>query len=802
MSKKSRNSPELLLNSSNFFDIFKYMFSKNRKLPITAEETIMFEKIYKNGMCKIDKKTYNIVIEFEDINYKLVSTDNKINILENWSKLLNSFNVNMRAKLMLINKKSSFTEELENIKLNEIENFKELREEFNEYLKGQLLKGNAGIKHRKFLFINIQALDEKTALSMLNKIELNIMNNLNTLRTNPKRLNGMDRLELLYLILKNTDDQLKIKEKEFWEKSELNTNLPKKLVSPEIIDFSNKKEVKVVNNGNKTYFKTTYLILEKPQLEDEFFIKLADLNIEQIICIDFYSLGVEKGKKIARSKIADVNLKKTNLQKKAVAGNYDMDMLPPELQHQAKGIQLFYDELAEDNEKFFMTTITLTVFANTKKKLESNLLQVTTLAEEHDISFKEYHYQEKAFHSFIPVGHNLLSQKRNLTTKALAIFVPFNTKELFETSGIYYGLNKLSNNMIVANRKRLKNPNGLLLGLPGGGKSFSAKREILNVFLTTEDEILIVDPEGEYGGLTKALNGEEIVLSLETDVHFNPFDIGDEYDGKNPISIKIDEILSIMETILNQKDGITPLQKSSIERSVNKIYMNWMDNPIEENIPTLSDFRDALKSLNTNVSNEMAEALYVYTDGSQNIFNHKSNINMKSRVICFNLKELPNNLKELGMIIIQDFIWSKVAANRKKSMAENKKIYTWVYFDEIHKMLRNEQTAVFTVDIWKRFRKWLGIPTGMTQNVKDFLLSPLIETIFDTTDFYMLLSQGAGDRDILAEKLEISDEQLKYIVDVAPGEGLIKCSSTIIPFSDKVPKDTLMYKLMNTSGDS
>ena len=404
---------------------------------------------------------------------------------------------------------------------------------------------------------------------------------------------------------------------------------------------------------------------------------------------------------------------------------------------------------------------------------------------------------ERAINSLLPIGKNQIDQSRMLTTTSTAIFVPFTTQELFMPGGLYYGLNAISNNMIMVDRKELKNPNGLILGQPGGGKSFSSKREIVNCFLVTDDDIMVGDPENEYAPLVKELKGQVINLSPNSRDYINPLDISMDYganeDGSfdDPIVLKSDFIISLCELIVAKKTGLEPIDKTVIDRCVRKIYQPYMENPIPENIPILQDLYNELLKQEEKEAKSIATGLELYVTGSLNVFNHHTNVDIDNRFVCYNLKDLGKQLKKIGMLIVQDQVWNKVAKNRGKKA-------TRYYIDEFHLLLKEKQTAEYSVEIWKRFRKWGGIPTGLTQNVKDLLSSSEIENIFENSEFMYLLSQGSGDREILAEKLKISPHQLSYITNGEPGEGLIIYGGVTIPFIDNFPSDTKLYKLMST----
>ena len=400
--------------------------------------------------------------------------------------------------------------------------------------------------------------------------------------------------------------------------------------------------------------------------------------------------------------------------------------------------------------------------------------------------------------SSLPLGDNQIEIQRGLTTSSTAIFIPFITQELFQTGeALYYGLNALSNNMIMCDRKKLKNPNGLILGTPGSGKSFSAKREMTNAFLITDDDIIICDPEAEYFPLVERLHGQVIRLSpsgIGNDgkpQYINPMDINLEYD-ENPLALKSDFILSLCELIVGGKTGLEPVEKTVIDRAVRNVYRPFMANPDPAQMPILGDLYNELLKQPEQEAMRIASALELYVSGSLNVFNHRTNVELTNRLVCFDIKQLGKQLKKIGMLIVQDQVWNRVTVNRdaKKS--------TRYYIDEMHLLLKEEQTAAYTVEIWKRFRKWGGIPSGLTQNVKDLLASKEVENIFENSDFILMLNQAAGDRAILAKQLNISPRQMKYVTQADAGEGLIFYGNVILPFVDRFPKDTELYRVMTT----
>ena len=432
----------------------------------------------------------------------------------------------------------------------------------------------------------------------------------------------------------------------------------------------------------------------------------------------------------------------------------------------------------------------------TEQELENNVFQASSIAQKHNCLLRRLDYQqEDALMSCLPLANNLIDIRRALTTSSTAIFVPFTTQELFQRGkeALYYGLNALSSNLIMVDRKELKNPNGLILGTPGAGKSFSAKREIANAFLVTDDDVIICDPEAEYTPLVERLKGQVIRISPASTQYVNPMDINQNYsDEDNPLALKADFILSLCELVVGGKEGLQPVEKTVIDRCVHQIYQNYFEDPVPEKMPLLEDLYNALLNQEEKEAHHVATALEIYVKGSLNLFNHRTNVDIRNRLVCYDIKELGKQLKKLGMLVVQDQVWGRVTMNRSAGKA------TRYYMDEFHLLLKEEQTAAYSVEIWKRFRKWGGIPTGITQNVKDLLSSREVENIFENSDFVLMLNQAAGDRQILSKQLNISPHQLSYVTHSGAGEGLLFYGNVILPFVDRFPQDTELFKIMTT----
>lgn len=783
--------------------VFQRIIDKKKPKSKSTQETLNYKKMHANGICNVTGNIYNRMIRFSDISYQLSQDEMKQRIFAQYSSLLNSFDSNVKLQLTFINYRMTSENILDEVyeytKENSdigIEDFEILREEYFSFLDEQRQKGSNGIIRNKYLIFSIVDENYESAVRRLESIETNIKANFQTMGVVTESLNGLDRLSIInYLLNGNTPYYLEL---ENTPKELLKEYSLKDAIAPKTMDFGYKNDEFKINNK---YAATLYLSIEASELSDRALAEYLDLELEILVSMHIYSLEQQKAVKMVKMKASDLDSIKIEEQKKAIKAGYDMDILPTDLNMHVEESRKILSDLQRENEKYFYLTFTITVFEDTAKDLENAIFRLSSVAQKQNCTLKKMKYQqEKGFISSLPLGNNVTEKdlERGLTTSSTAIFVPFTTQELYQEDNepVYYGLNALSNNMIQVSRKSLKNPNGLFLGTPGSGKSFSAKREITDTYLRTADDILICDPEGEYPPFVLKLGGDVVTIGLNSQQFINPLDISLEYgEGENPVAFKADFILTMMELIAGGKIGLSARQKTIVDKCVRQIYKPFLENPTVENIPILEDLFNAFKDSNNVEGNELADALELYVHGSLNVFNNRTSINTNNRLICFNIKELGSNLRELGMLVLQDHVWNKVTVNRNRSKR------TWYYMDEFHKLLAEEQTSNYSVEFWKRFRKWGGIPTGITQNVKDLLTSPRIETILENSDFVYLLNQAAGDRSILQRKLGISDYQANYITNSGEGEGLIVFNGVILPFKDKFPKDNSLYAVMTTKTD-
>ena len=756
----------------------------------SAQDSIPYERMWPDGICRVAGSRYTKTIQFQDINYQLSQNEDKTAIFEGWCDFLNYFDSSIQFQLSFLNLAASeetFARAI-NIPLQG-DDFDSIRVEYTTMLQNQLARGNNGLIKTKYLTFGIDADSLKAAKPRLERIETDILNNFKRLGVAAEALDGKARLAQLHGIF-HMDEQLPFRFEWDWlAPSGLST---KDFIAPSSFEFRTGKQFRM----GKKYGAVSFLQILAPELNDRMLADFLDMESSLIVSLHIQSVDQIKAIKTVKRKITDLDRSKIEEQKKAVRAGYDMDIIPSDLATYGAEAKKLLQDLQSRNERMFLVTFLVLNTADNPRQLDNNVFQASSIAQKYNCQLTRLDFQqEEGLMSALPLGLNQIEIQRGLTTSSTAIFVPFTTQELFQNGkeALYYGINALSNNLIMVDRKLLKNPNGLILGTPGSGKSFSAKREIANCFLLTNDDIIICDPEAEYAPLVERLHGQVIKISPTSTNYINPMDLNLDYsDDESPLSLKSDFILSLCELIVGGKEGLQPVQKTIIDRCVRLVYQTYLNDPRPENMPILEDLYNLLRAQEEKEAQYIATALEIYVTGSLNVFNHQSNVDINNRIVCYDIKELGKQLKKIGMLVVQDQVWNRVTINRAAHKS------TRYYIDEMHLLLKEEQTAAYTVEIWKRFRKWGGIPTGITQNVKDLLSSREVENIFENSDFVYMLNQAGGDRQILAKQLGISPHQLSYVTHSSEGEGLLFYGSTILPFVDHFPKNTELYRIMTT----
>lgn len=763
---------------------------RDSKVPATAQQTIPYLRMHSDGICQATDALYTKTIQFQDINYQLAQNEDKTAIFDGWCDFLNYFDSSIRFQFSFLNLSASIEEFEQSILIpDQNDDFDDIREEYANMLRGQLAKGNNGLSKTKFITFGIEAENLRTAKPRLERIENDLLNSFKRLGVAADPLSGKDRLKLLHSIYHLDGQERFLFDWDWLPLSGLST---KDYIAPSSFDFSESRNFRM----GKKNCSVSFLQILAPELNDRMLADFLSMDNSLVVTLHIQSIDQTSAIKTIKRKITDLDRMKIEEQKKAVRSGYDMDIIPSDLATYGGEAKKLLQDLQSHNERMFLVTFLIMNTADGKQTLDNNIFQAQGIAQKYNCQLVRLDFQqESGLNSSLPLGHNQIEIQRGLTTSSTAIFVPFTTQELFQREGepLYYGLNALSNNLIMVDRKALKNPNGLILGTPGSGKSFSAKREIANAFLITQDDITICDPEGEYYPLVERLQGQVIKISPTSGHYINPMDINLNYsEDESPLSLKSDFILSLCELIVGGRDGLQPIEKTVIDRCVRMVYQAYLNEPKPENVPILGDLHRILLEQSEKEARLIATALEIYVSGSLNVFNHRTNVNIQNRLVCFDIKELGKQLKKLGMLIVQDQVWGRVTANRAEGRS------TRYYIDEFHLLLKEEQTAAYSVEIWKRFRKWGGIPTGITQNVKDLLSSREIENIFENSDFVYMLNQAGGDRQILAKQLNISPHQLSYVTHSGEGEGLLFYGNVILPFADRFPKDTELYRIMTT----
>ena len=761
--------------------------TNKRKAQLSAQQTIPYVSIHPDGVCQLPGSIYTKTMEYDDINYSVASTEDQTAIFSGWSSFLNYFDSSLPFQLSFVNRRSRSGSKYRVNIPERHDAFDSIRNEFTAMLKNQIARSNNGIERAKYITFGIPAESITTARPRLERVEADIISNFKRLSVPCETLSGRQRLSVLHSQMHPG----KAESFRFAWKDIVETGMgTKDFIAPDSFDFRQSRTFRM----GQHWGAVSYLQILASELSDRLLAEILELDAEMTVTMHIRTVDQTKAIKTIKGKISDIDRMKVEEQKKAVRAGYDMEILPPDLVTFSKDAMALLSDLQSRNERMFLLTFTVVNLAPTKQQLENEVFAVAGIAQKYNCALKRLDWQqEQGFVSSLVLGHNEVEIQRGMTTSATAIFIPFMTRELrMDGQALYYGMNALSHNVIMADRKKLKSANGLYLGSTGSGKSFSAKRELINVFLTTQDRIIVVDPMGEYAPLVRRLGGQVIEIAPDSPHHISPMElqmsIGDE---ESPLSMKADFLLSLCELIVGGKDGLQPVEKTVIDRCVRNVYRELALGLENARTPLLQDLYEELLKQPEVEAKRVATALELYCTGSLNLFNHPTNVNLNSRVVCIVLKGLGENLRKIAMHVTNEFVTSAVNLNHLCGMS------TWCYFDEFHILLRDPLTASYFVSVWKMLRKKGCVPSALTQNVKDLLASREIENILDNTDFMILLSQAQSDRAILARQLGISEHQLSYITHSNSGEGLLFYGNVTIPFVDRFPKGEI-YDLLTT----
>ena len=621
-------------------------------VPHSAQDSIPFQRMFPDGICRVTDNYYTKTIQFQDINYQLAQQEDQTAIFEEWCSFLNFFDSSIRFELSFMNMATDASNFEKMVRIPyQKDHFNPVRTEYSTMLRRQLAQGNNGLTKTKYLTFGIEAESMKQAKPRLIHIEIDLMNNFKRLGVRAKLLNGKERLHLMHDMFHMGDhDRFKFDWK-WLPESGLSV---KDFIAPTGFAFPKNR---IFQMGGM-YGSMSYLQITASDLSDQLLKDFLDMESSQIVTMHIQSVDQNKAIKSIKHTITELDRSKIEEQKKAVRSGYDMDIIPSDLATYGKDAKALLKELQSQNERMFLLTFLVMNTGETEQELETNVFQASSIAQKYNCNLRRLDFQqEQGLMSCLPLAQNLIEIQRSMTTSSTAIFVPFTTQELFQTGkeALYYGLNALSNNLIMVDRKKLKNPNGLILGTPGSGKSFSAKREIANAFLVTDDDVIVCDPEAEYTALVKKFEGQVIKISPSSTQYINPMDINANYSEEdNPIALKADFILSLCELIVGGKEGLQPVEKTVIDRCVHQIYQTYFENPVPENMPVLQDLYEALLRQDEKEAHHVATALEIYVTGSLNLFNHRTNVDINNRLVCYDIKELGKQLKKIGMLVVQD----------------------------------------------------------------------------------------------------------------------------------------------------
>jgi len=744
-----------------------------------------------DGICFVNDSYFTKTIEYDDINYSVASSDDQSTIFDGYCAFLNYFDSALPFQMSFVNHRARSGNRY---KINippRNDHINSIRTEFTDMLNRQAAKSNNGITRSKFITFGISASTLDEARYRIERIESDIIGNFKKLGVSSRPQNGIERLGVLH---RQLNPGWRGPFPFSWADIAKTGMTTKDFIAPTSFEF---KQGRIFRTG-VNWGAASYLQIMASELSDRLLAEILEVDAEMTVTMHIRTVDQTQAIKTIKAKISDIDKMRVEEQKKAARSGYDIDILPPDLITFSKDAATLLSDLQSRNERMFLLTFTVINTAPTRERLENDIFTVSGICQKYNCALKRLEYQqEQGYISSLIIGRNTVEIQRGMTTSSMAIFMPFMTQELMMGGeALYYGMNALSRNIIMADRKTLKNPNGLFLGEPGSGKSFKAKLEELNVIIATGDKVFIVDMMGEYAPIVSRLGdiGEVIEISPDSPHHINPLDInfGNNAGDENPFALKADFVLSLMELIVSGKDGLEPIERTIIDRCTRLVYKDIMQNPETAKMPILQDLYELLISQPEPESKRLATALEIYCVGSLNVFNHQTNVDTKKRVTCIVLKKLGAGLRKIAMHVTNELSLAVVEKNFSQGL------YTWCYYDEFHILLRDSLTASYFVAVWKMLRKKGCIPTALTQNVKDLLASREIENILETSDFLILLSQAAGDREILARQLGISPHQLSYITHSNSGEGLLFFGGTIIPFVDRFPKDTEIYRLLTT----
>ena len=761
------------------------LFLKNKekhKVIKSIQDCIPINTIWDNGICEVERNKYSYTYKFTDINYLIASNEDKEKMFLDYSELLNSFDTLSETKITINLKKINKV----NFEKKVLIPFKEdgldiYRKEYNNMLIDKAFNSK-GMMKELYLTVTTYKKDYDEAKRYFNRVGISLSSYFNKLGCKLSDVNANEKLRILHDIYR------------LGEETNYNFDISnvrklgrsfKDYICPNSFSFKDN----YIEIGDK-FARVLFLKDYASSIYDNFVSELTDISQNIMISMDIKPIPLAEAIKLLERTLLGVESDITIWQRKQNANNNFSAVIPYDKEQARIDIKETLDDVTTRNQMLFDVTFTILVIADTKEKLNEITDSIKSIGQGHLCQIAPLTFQQLlGFNTVLPIGQNRIKIHRTLTTESLSSLMPFKVQEIMDERGIYYGENAISNNLIMIDKSKLLNQSSFLLGVPGSGKSFSAKELITFLTLSTEDDILICDPENEYSSLIEALHGEVINISATSNNHINPMMLEEGYGEGNPIINKSEFILSLFEQLLKDRGGLDPIDKSIIDRCISIVYKNCEG---KNKYPTLFDLREVFLKQPEEEAKNLALCMEIFTNGSLNVFAYQTNVDTNNRIISYNIHELGKQLKTFGLLVITDAILNRVNQNFKNGKR------THIFIDEFHVMFQNEYSANFFNSVWRQFRKRNAYPTAITQNVSYLLSSIDASTMLSNSEFIVMLNQATNDRLKLAELLNISEAQLSYIKDSEAGCGLIRYGSSLVPFVNKFPNDTKLYKLMTT----
>ena len=748
-------------------------------VPKGVQDVIPVKAIYDDGIFQVGRDKFTRSFKFTDINYAVASREDKEAMFLEYSELLNSLDSGATTKITINNRRLNRLDFEKTILMPlKGDALDEYREEYNKMLLERAMGANA-YTQEKYITISVNKKNVEEARSYFARVGADLIAHFGRLGSKCVEMETDERLRIFHDFYRAGEEtSFRFDMKETRKKG----HDFKDFICPDSMEFE-KDYFKIGERYGRVLFLREYA----SYIKDAMVAELTDLNRNLMLSIDVVPVPTDEAVREAENRLLGVETNVTNWQRRQNSNNNFSAQVPYDLEQQRKEMKEFLDDLTTRDQRMMVHT------ADSKEQLDSDTEALLTTARKHLCQFGVLKFQQlDGLNTVMPFGTRKIDTFRTLTTESLAVFIPFRVQDIYHENGIYYGQNVISKNMIIADRRQLLNGNEFILGVSGGGKSFAAKGEIINQMLSGNADIIIIDPEREYSQLVKAMGGEIINISATSPTHINAMDMNREYgDGANPVILKSEFIMSLCEQLIGG-NNLGAVQKSIIDRCTASVYRTYQQNDYKGEVPTLQDFRAELLKQSEPEAQEIALAIELFTNGSLNTFAKHTNVDTDNRLICYDILDLGKQLMPIGMLVVLDSILNRITQNRAKGKN------TFIFIDEIYLLFQHEYSANFLFTLWKRVRKYGAYASGITQNVDDLLQSHTARTMLANSEFIIMLNQASTDRIELAKLLNISDTQLSYITNVDAGHGLIKVGSSLVPFANKFPKNTKLYKLMTT----